>query len=175
MHTSSLLSATGLAATVLFGAWVAPTVVPPPSAPPDVSLLQSQFHEANSTGDYDLMYSLWAEDAVFTSGAGTFVGRDDIVDFFAGSPGFGHTASLAPTYKSIYDVHGNTADYAFECVILAMPGLDPLATPFSTIPFGSQNPNVTIVQHSNASGTAVRRGNRWVFQTFNGGAGPILP
>jgi hypothetical protein len=174
MHVNQLLSSTCLASAALVAGWLFPH--PPAAAlPPDLARLQSEFHEANSTGDDDLMYSLWAVDAVFTSGAGTFVGRDDIVEFFTGNPSFGEVASLAPTYKSVYDIHGDTADYAFECIILTTSGQDPLATTFSTVPFGDQDPSVTIVQHSNASGTAVRRGNRWVFQTFNGGVGPLLP
>jgi hypothetical protein len=84
-------------------------------------------------------------------------------------------ASLSPTYKTNYSIHGNTASLQFECVIVYTGGLDPLTTALSTIPFGGQNPNVEIVQHSTATCTAVKQGNRWVFQSFSGGAGPIMP
>jgi hypothetical protein len=178
MHAMSLLSGTVLASFV-FVTGLTVASIPIESGQPNAELavrqLQSDFHEATALGDYALLLGLWAEDAVFSNPAVTIVGRREIADWFAAGAGFGGMISMAPTYKSTYDVHGNRAEYAFECVIANPSGLDPLTTPLSSIPFGAQNPSVEIVQHSNASGTMVRRGNRWVFLTFNGAAGPIQP
>jgi hypothetical protein len=121
------------------------------------------------------MYSLWAEDAVWSSPAGTFVGPAEIADFFASSPLWGKASSLSSNYKWLYAADSNTATFVFECIIVDVSDLDPLTTPLSTIPFGNQNPDVLIVQHSNASATATKSGNKWVFQSFTGAAGPILP
>ena len=137
--------------------------------------LQADFHGAATFADYDLMHSLWAEDAVVMAAGQVFVGPDDIADFFSSSPNWGVSASLAPTYKTTWDVHGNIASVQFECVIVKTGVLDPLTTPLSTIPFGGQNPDVEIVQHSTATCTAVFENGRWVFNTFSGSAGPPQP
>lgn len=136
--------------------------------------LQSDFHGAGATGDYELMKSLWADDAVFNGPTGPIVGPEAIANFLSSDPSrWGKVASLAPTYKTWFEIHGNTAIGQFECVIIETPASDPLNTAFSSIPFGSQNPNVEIFQHSTASVTAVKRRGRWVIQTFTGGAGPM--
>ncbi len=134
--------------------------------------LQRDFHGANTLGDYELMHSLWAEDAVVMAAGQVFVGPDDIADFFASGPYWGRAANLSPTYKNLYDIQGDTAAFRFECVLVDVSGMDPLTTPFSTIPFGGQNPDVEIVQHSTAEGTMVKERGRWVIKTFNGSAGP---
>lgn len=135
--------------------------------------LQEDFHAANTLGDEELMESIWAPDASFTTPSGTIHGRDAIVAFFISTPGRGRTASLVPAYKTVHDIHGNTATIHFECVIFTVGNANPLTVPFSTIPFGSQNPNVEVVQHSNAFVTAVKRRGEWVIESFVGGAGPI--
>lgn len=135
--------------------------------------LQSDFHGASTLGDYELMRGLWTDDAVFNGPTGPVVGPDAIASFFAAGPRWGRSASLAPTYKTWFEVHGNQAVGQFECVILAVDGTSPLTTPFSSIPFGSQNPDVEIVQHSTASVTAVKHRGRWLLQTFAGSAGPM--
>lgn len=135
--------------------------------------LQEDFHAANTLGDQDLMESIWTEDATFTNPAGTISGREAVVAFFMASPGWGQTASLVPSYKTVMDVQGNTATIHFECIIFTVGGADPLTVPFSTIPFGAQNPVVEVVQHSNAFVTAVKRRGQWLIQSFVGGAGAI--
>ncbi len=180
MYAKKFMSGTILASCCLLCALAATSLgVPGNANPPSAKLalreLQSDFHEAVTCGDYDLLFSLWAEDAVFTIPAGTFVGPTEITDFFASSPLWGGATSLSSNYKWLYGVNNNTATFVFECVIVDVSGLDPLITPLSTVPFGDQNPDVLIVQHSNASATAIRSGNTWLFQTFTGAAGPILP
>jgi hypothetical protein len=133
--------------------------------------LQSDFHAAGTLGSRDLLMEIFAEDAVVKAAGMTLEGREAAVDFFASAPSFGVATSLAPSYKSNYSIHGSTATYSFECIIVGVAG-DPVTTPLSTIPFGGQNPDVEIVQHSTAQGTMVRRDGRWYFQTFNGSAGP---
>jgi len=137
--------------------------------------LEISFHEAFTCADYDMMLSLWAEDGVFSSPAGTFVGPTEIADFMSSSPLWGKASSLSSNYKALSSVYGKTAELAFECIIVDVSGLNPLTTALSSIPFGSQNPDVEIVQHSNATCRAVRIGDKWVFKTFKGAAGPILP
>ncbi len=180
MYAKKLMSGTILASCCLLCALAATSEGGPGNATPHSAKLalrelQSDFHEAVTCADYDLMFSLWADDAVWDSPAGTFVGPTEIADFFASSPSWGKVTSLATSYKSLFDIQGNTASFAFECIIVDVSGLDPLTTALSTVPFGDQNPDVLIVQHSNASATAIRNGSKWVFQTFTGAAGPIIP
>lgn len=128
--------------------------------------LQTDFHGATSLADEDLMRSLWADDAVFHGPGGDLEGPDDITGFFVNGPRWGTVASLSPTYEAEYDIRGNTATFRFECVLVDVGGGDPVTEVLSTIPFGSQNANVEIVQHSTAYGTAVKSGKRWVFKEF---------
>jgi len=138
--------------------------------------LATDFHGAFTLGDYDLMLSLWAEDAVYSNPAGVvLVGPTAIADFFAANPGWGRQVSLAPNYKTKFRVYGNIAYYEFECIIVDVGDLDPLDTSLSTLPPGAQNPLVKIVAHLATSGIAVKRDEAWVFQTFVGSGGPLKP
>jgi hypothetical protein len=178
MFATKTLPTTLAASCFLLGASMTsllPTAPGPEPARLAVKNLEIKFHEAFTCGDYDLMLGLWSDDAVFSNPAGTFVGPTAIADFLASGPGWGAVSSLSSNYKSLSDIRGNTADCAFECIIVDVSGMDPLYTPLSTIPFGSQNPQVEIVQHLNARCTAVRRGNQWLFDSFVGAPGPIMP
>lgn len=174
MHVRGMISGTVLAAAAATAVALTGATPGPGQATAQLALqqLQTDFHGAGTLGDYELMHSLWAEDAVVMAAGQVFVGPDDIADFFSSGPNWGTAASLAPTYKTNWDVQGNTASIQFECILVNTGGLDPLTTPLSTIPFGGQNPDVEIVQHSTATCTAVREQGRWVFQTFSGSAGP---
>lgn len=119
--------------------------------------LQSAFHGAIRNEDDDLLRSLWTKDATFEAGIGSATGPAAIADLIAGSPVYG-MASLAPSYKTRFEIHGNTAEFAFECVLLPETG------------------NLTgqeVVAHVNATGTMRKVGNRWLFSEFQGGAGPL--
>jgi hypothetical protein len=144
-----------------------------PQAQLALQRLQADFHGQGAVADYDLLHSLWAEDAVAYVAGMEIHGPDAISDFFSSSPLWGHVASLAPTYKTFWDIQGNTASIQFECVLVYTGDLDPLGTSFSTIPFGGQNPDVEIVQHSTAAVEAVIENGQWKIQTFVGSAGPF--
>lgn len=166
---SSSCVAGALAGTMLGG----PAEEATPEAQLALEQLQSDFHGATTLADYDLMHSLWTDNAVFHGPAGPVVGPDAIADFFANGPRWGQVASLAPTYKTWFEIDGNVAKGQFECVLVDTFGADPVTTPLSTIPFGSQNQGVEIVQHSTASITAVRDRGVWKIQVFRGAAGTM--
>ena len=174
MNTTLPLCAV-IAGCCLLSSLAAIPVADDPAPPAAVGLMQlrEDFHAASSSGDYELMLSLWTDNAEFHGGPNHVVGATNIADFFAAGPGWGTTLNLTSESKSDFDVQGNRAEYAFECVIVRIDGGgDPLATSLSSIPPGSQNPNVEIIQHSNSSGLAVREDGRWKFAVFNGAAGP---
>lgn len=138
--------------------------------------LQTDFHGAGAHGDTELMRSIWTEDAVFSGGGQIIRGRDNIVDFLSADPTvWGATANAAPTYKTITEIHGDTAFTRFECIIIRVTGSSPLTTPLSSLPPGSQNPSVEIIQHSNASIVAVKQRGKWLIQSFTGQGGAIQP
>lgn len=135
--------------------------------------LRRDFHLASTLGDYDVMLSLWTDDAVFSAAPGVFVGPKAITDFLASSPYWGKSVVLTSESKSSFARHGNQAAYAFECIIVDTGSGDPLQTSLSSLPPGSQNPSVEIVQHSNTQGMALYEDGRWKFESFNGSGGPI--
>lgn len=137
--------------------------------------LPRDFHGAFTLGDYELMHSLWSEDATFSNPVVDLVGPEAIADFFASDPGWGKVVSLAPNYKTMIKVHGDLAYFEFECILVNVGEADPLTTSLSTLPPGGQNPTVEIVAHLNASGIAVKKGDRWYFKSFTGSGGPIVP
>lgn len=181
MHSRRFRQVTGLAAFCLLAGLIGPATG---GGSDDQGLLnarlalhqlQSDFHGATALADEDLMRSLWANDAVFRGPGGPYVGPDDIVDFFVngadgnGNPRWGRCAGLSPTYETTFDIRGNTATFRFECVFVEVDvanGADTVTETLSTVPFGAQNPDVEIVQHSTAYGTAVKSGDRWVFLEF---------
>jgi hypothetical protein len=164
-----------LAGCCFLGALAATPVANDSSPPAALGLMQlrEDFHLATTLGDYELMLSLWTDDAEFHGGPNDVYGATNIADFFATSPGWGTTLSLTSESKAEFDAQGNTAMCNFECIIVRVDGGDPLTTSLSSIPPGSQNPDVEIIQHSNASVFAVREDGRWKFAVFNGTAGPI--
>jgi hypothetical protein len=78
-----------------------------------------KWHKAASSKDLNLMLSLWADDAVFTIGGQTYVGKDQIRTFFATkSAPFqpGNTwVSDTPAYKIQATVNGDKGTLYFEC------------------------------------------------------------
>ena len=121
--------------------------------------LQAAFHAAASHGgDIDAMMALWAEDSSITVGGVVYSGKDGVRDFFANHSGaFKHDwVSLAPSFKTQFDIHGETADIFFECHYA-----DPSATPY------------VIRSDISAAGTAKKVHGRWLFWNIVAGAAPL--
>lgn len=124
-----------------------------------IDAVLSAFHGALNESDYDAIRALWSEDASLAALGQTATGPTEIADFFATSPPFVNGwAALAPTYNTRVEIHGNTATYGFECVYV--PDTGNLA-------------GQTVVAHLNASGTLRKVGDRWLFESFVGGVGPL--
>lgn len=123
--------------------------------------LQSAFHGALHDSDEAAILSLWTDDATLQVGPTSATGPADIAAFFEASPPFVNGwAALAPTYKSRVSIQGNRAEYAFECVYVSEPA-DGVLTGNS------------VVAHLNATGVMRKVGDRWLFESFVGGAGPL--
>lgn len=124
-----------------------------------IDAVLSAFHGALNASDYDAIRSIFTEDASLAALGQTATGPTEIADFFATSPPFVNGwAALAPTYNTRVEIHGNTATYGFECVYV--PDTGNLA-------------GQAVVAHLNASGTLRKVGDRWLFASFTGGAGPL--
>ncbi|MHC5211038.1 MAG: nuclear transport factor 2 family protein [Planctomycetota bacterium] len=168
----------GLAAGCLVSLLVAAALPPASGNQPVARLalheLQSDFHEAGVVGDYEMMRALWTDDAVYTNPLGTIEGGDAIAAFFASGPLWGHQVSLAPSYKTEYDIQGSRAEFTFECVVLSVPG-DAALTMSLVGSSGRQDTEPEIVQHIQATGTMVRQNGRWMFQEFTGSLMPTEP
>lgn len=119
----------------------------------------SAFHGALNASDYAAIKAIWTEDATLSAFGQTATGPTEIADFFATSgPFVNGWAALAPSYKTEVEITGNTATYAFECVYV--PDTGNLA-------------GQAVVAHLNASGTLRKVGDRWLFDSFTGGVGPL--
>ena len=102
--------------------------------------LQAAFHQAASGAGVSVeikaehlsqMLSLFTDDAILVVGTTTYVGKGapgtatcdpgalTVCDFFANHAGsfvLGRNwVSLAPSFKTYFDIHGNTAEVYFEC------------------------------------------------------------
>lgn len=123
--------------------------------------LQSAFHGALRDSDSEAIGSLWTDDATLQVGPTSATGPAAIAAFFEASPPFVNGwAALAPTYKTRVTIHGNRAEFGFECVYVAEPSDGVLA-------------GNAVVAHLNATGVMRKVGDRWLFESFVGGAGPL--
>ena len=121
--------------------------------------LQAAFHAAASHGgDIDAMMQLWADDGSLTVGDVVYSGKDGVRDFFANHSGaFKHDwVSLAPAFKTQFDIHGNTADIYFECHYG-----DLSVTPY------------VLRSDISATGTAKKVNGTWVFWNIVAGSAPL--
>lgn len=124
-----------------------------------IKAVLSEFHGALNASDYQAIKAIWTENATLSAFGQTATGPTEIADFFATSgPFVNGWAALAPTYKTEVEIKGNTATYAFECVYV--PDTGNLA-------------GQAVVAHLNASGTLRKVGDRWLFDSFTGGVGPL--
>jgi len=84
-----------------------------------ITELQTRFHEANSTKNLELLMSLFADDAVFTSGGHTFTGKDQIRNFYVTKAGpfrpENNWTSLHPAFKVRITAAEDRGTVHFEC------------------------------------------------------------
>ena len=81
--------------------------------------IEKKFHRATSKHDIDLMMSLWALSATFTTKPGqTLTGKRQIRDFWLAAPAFqpdNHWVSDTSAYKIRMTVNGDRGTLHFEC------------------------------------------------------------
>ena len=121
--------------------------------------LQAAFHHAASHGgDIDAMMALWADDSSITVGGVLYSGKDAVRDFFANHSGaFKHNwVSLAPAFKTEFNIHGNTADIYFECHYA-----DPSVTPY------------VLKSDISATGNVRKVNGTWLFWNIVAGSAPL--
>jgi ketosteroid isomerase-like protein len=102
-----------------------PAASSPPSASQtnadlySVEQIEVKWHQASSTKNLDLMMSLWADNATFNVGAHTYVGKQQIRDFFATKAApfqpQNNWVSDTPAYKIRVNVDGDKGTLYFEC------------------------------------------------------------
>jgi hypothetical protein len=84
-----------------------------------INQIEVKWHQASSTKDLDLMMSLWADNATFTTASKTFTGKDQIRTFFATQAApfkpENHWVSDTPAYKSKTTVDGDKGTLYFQC------------------------------------------------------------
>jgi uncharacterized protein (TIGR02246 family) len=84
-----------------------------------IDQIEKNFHKATSRKDIDLMMSLWASDATFTTKPGeTLTGKKQIRRFWLAAPAFqppNRWISDTPAYKIRITVNGDRGTLHFEC------------------------------------------------------------
>jgi uncharacterized protein (TIGR02246 family) len=83
-----------------------------------INQIEVKWHQAASTKDLDLMMSLWADNATFTTASQTYSGKDQIRQFFTQAAPFkpeNHWVSDTPAYKSRTTVDGDKGTLYFQC------------------------------------------------------------
>ena len=84
-----------------------------------INQIEQKWHRATSRHDIDLMMSLWAPNATFTTDAGeTKIGKKQIRQFWLEAPVFqpeNHWVSETPAYKIRITVNGDRGTLYFEC------------------------------------------------------------
>ena len=83
-----------------------------------INQIEVKWHQAASTKDLDLMMSLWADNATFTTASQTYSGKDQIRQFFTQAAPFraeNKWVSDTPAYKSRTTVDGDKGTLYFQC------------------------------------------------------------
>ena len=83
-----------------------------------INQIEVKWHQAPSTKNLDLMMSLWADNATFTTAAQTYSGKDQIRQFFTGAAPFkpeNNWVSDTPAYKSRTTLDGDKGTLYFQC------------------------------------------------------------
>jgi hypothetical protein len=83
-----------------------------------IGQIEVNWHKAASSKDLDLMMSLWADNATFTTASQTYSGKDQIRQFFTQAAPFkpeNNWVSDTPAYKSRTTVDGDKGTLYFQC------------------------------------------------------------
>ena len=97
----------------------------------EILQLQAAFHEVIShNGNPDTraqhlatLAQLWADDATLTVGAVTHTGKDAILAFWSNGAALNNNwVSLAASFRTDIDIHGDTAEIYFECYFVNAAG-----------------------------------------------------
>jgi len=83
-----------------------------------INQIEVNWHKAASTKNLDLMMSLWADNATFTTASQTYTGKDQIRAFFTKAAPFqaaNNWVSDTPAYKSVTTVDGDKGTLYFQC------------------------------------------------------------
>lgn len=124
-----------------------------------IQQIEVEFHRAGSTKDLDLIASLFADNATFTTGGQTYAGREEIREFFATKAGpfkpENHWISETPAYKLRATVDGDAGTLYFECHYV-----DP----------GTRS----VVSVVGADGSVARIDGRWLLTTLTASSLPEL-
>jgi hypothetical protein len=89
-----------------------------------IGQIEVDWHQAASTKNVDLMMSLWADNATFTTASQTYTGKDQIRTFFTKAAPFqpaNNWVSDTPAYKSRVTVDGDKGTLYFECDYIDVP------------------------------------------------------
>jgi ketosteroid isomerase-like protein len=155
LRGGAALAAIGGAAVVLPGEANAQIESPANVQVARIFQLTADFHGSRSTQDIELMMSLWADDPIFITAAGTLTTKDQIRAFFLASGSWtSHRMAFAPTFKDQIDVHGDRAWLYLECHDVE------LATG-------------VMVTHLALFGTLRKSGDRWLLWHMTSGQAPL--
>jgi hypothetical protein len=84
-----------------------------------INQIEVTWHKASSTKNIDLMMTLWADDATFTTAAKTYSGKAAIREFFATQAApfkpENNWVSDTPAYRSRATVDGDKGTLYFQC------------------------------------------------------------
>jgi ketosteroid isomerase-like protein len=84
-----------------------------------IDQIEVTWHKASSRKDVDLMMSIWADNATFTTATKTYTGKDEIRAFFASQAApfkpENNWVSDTPAYKTRITVDGDKGTLYFEC------------------------------------------------------------
>jgi hypothetical protein len=89
-----------------------------------IGQIEVNWHQAASTKNLDLMMSLWADNATFTTASQTYTGKDQIRTFFTKAAPFqpaNNWVSDTPAYKSRVTVDGDKGTLYFQCDYIDVP------------------------------------------------------
>ena len=115
--------------------------------------LASDFHGAISYGgNITALMSLWADKSSITFNGTPYVGKDAVQAFFLSTGYFKNNwVSLAPEYKTVVTVHGNTGHISTQCV-----AIDLTVSP------------MVVKGITQLEGDVVRQGDKWLFKAVIG-------